>query len=83
MDFLVKASPSVDWKAKKVTCYVGNKKYNLPTCNITNVNTLCDDNQFAGLHVDDDNDNSEHELSSDAVVTKNSNTGATVQGCLK
>jgi hypothetical protein len=54
MDFLVKVSPSVDWKSNKVTCYVGNKKYILPTCNINNIDTICDHNTFAGLNVDDD-----------------------------
>ena len=44
MDFLVKVSPSVNWKHKQVTCYVGSKKYILPTCNIDNLDTICDDN---------------------------------------
>jgi hypothetical protein len=52
MDFLVKVSPSVDWKRGSVTCWVNNKKYVLPTCNINNINKLCDDNSFAGLDVD-------------------------------
>ena len=47
------------------------------------MNNLCDDNSFAGLHVDDANDSSEHELSSDTIMTNNSNTATTVQGCLK
>jgi hypothetical protein len=53
MDFLVKVSPSVDWKKGKVTCYVKNKKYILPTTSISNINKFCDDNSFAGLHVSD------------------------------
>ena len=53
MDFLVKVSPSVDWKKGKVTCYVDNTKYTLPTTSISNINSLCDDNSFAGLHVED------------------------------
>ncbi len=53
MDFLVKVSPFVDWKKGKVTCYVGNTKYTLPTASISNINSLCDDNPFAGLHVED------------------------------
>jgi hypothetical protein len=53
MDFLVKVSPSVDWKKGKVTCYVKNRKYTLPTTSISNINSFCDDNSFAGLHVSD------------------------------
>ena len=63
MDFLVKASPFVNWKEGRVTCYVGTKKYILPTCNISSISSINDDNSFAGLEVDDNNDNSEHELS--------------------
>jgi hypothetical protein len=81
MDFLVKTSPHVDWKGGKVTCYVGSKQYILPTCNIKNINSICDDNSFAGLHVDNDLDSSEHELSRGTIVTKNSRHVATVQGC--
>ena len=69
MDFLVKASPAVDWKASKVTCYVGTKKYILPTCNISNVDNITDANSFAGLSVDDVNDNSENELSRDVAIS--------------
>jgi hypothetical protein len=54
MDFLVKMFPSIDWKRGSVTCYVGNKKYVSPTCNINNVNRICDNNSFAGLNVDDE-----------------------------
>lgn len=53
MDFLASASPSVDWKGKKVTCFVGVRKFDLPTCEIGDVDTQCDDNSFAGLSVDD------------------------------
>ena len=49
MDFLVKASPSVNWKEKKVTCYVGTKSYILPTCSINDVDNVTDANSFAGL----------------------------------
>ena len=59
MDSLVKAYPSVDWKAKKVTCYVGNKKYNLPTCNLD----ISDDNSFANLPTNDHEDTPGTELS--------------------
>jgi hypothetical protein len=52
MEFLVKVSPSVDWKRGRVKCYVGKKVYNLPTCNINDINTIRDDNTFAGLEVD-------------------------------
>jgi hypothetical protein len=72
MDFLVKVSPAVDWKAAKVTCYVGTKKYILPTCNIGNVDNITDANSFAGLSVDDVDDNSENELSRGVAITKNS-----------
>jgi hypothetical protein len=44
MDFLVKVSPSVDWKNKRVTCYVGSRHFNLPTCDIKNLSDICDDN---------------------------------------
>ena len=79
MDFLVKTSPSVDWKRGQVTCYVNNKKYILPTCNIHSIDNICDDNMFAGLHVDDDFGNSEHELQRSATVSKNSVKMATEQ----
>ncbi len=72
MDFLVKTSPSVDWKRGQVTCYIGSTKYKLPTCNINSVDTICDDNSFAGLHVDDDISNSEHELQRGVTISKNS-----------
>ena len=52
MDFLTSAQPSVDWKNRKVTVYVVNKKYDLPTCTIGDVDQQ-DDNSFAGLDVDD------------------------------
>ena len=72
MDFLVKASPAIDWKAATVTCFVGSKKYILPTCNIGNVNNITDANLFAGLDVDDFLDNSENELSRAVPISKNS-----------
>ena len=78
MDFLVKVSPSVNWKHKQVTYYVGSKKYILPTCNIDNFDTICDDNQFAGLYVDNKNSNSEPELHDGITNSKISNTVATV-----
>ena len=78
MDFLVKVSPYVDWKNKRVTCYVGSKKFILPTCNIDNLDSICDDNQFAGLHVDDEISNSESELHDGITNSKISNTVATV-----
>ena len=83
MDFLVKTSPAVDWKRGKVTCYVGSTKYSLPTCNINSIDSICDDNTFAGLHVDDEIDSSEHELSSVPIITKNSAHVATHTSCLK
>ena len=67
MDFLVKASPSVNWKQKKVTCYVGTKNYILPTFSINDVDNVSDANSFAGLSVDDETDRSEPERSSDAT----------------
>ena len=81
MDFLVKASPSVDWKNNTVTCYVGKNKYILPTCNINSIDSICDHNTFAGLNVDDDLDNSDHELSRDTNSSKNSKHVAAVQSC--
>ena len=81
MDFLVKTSPAIDWKAGTVTCYVGTRKYNLPTCNIGNVDDITNANSFAGLSVDDDIDNSENELSRNVTVSKNSNIMATGSGC--
>ena len=75
MDFLVKVSPSVDWKRGKVTTYVGNKKYILPSCDITSINQVSDDNSFAGLEIENINsdlDNSGIELSRDTICTKNS-----------
>ena len=83
MDFLVKASPAIDWKAAKVTCYVGIKKYNLPTCSIGNVDNITDANSFAGLEVDDVPDNSENELSRDVPITKNSTHVAPLVDALK
>lgn len=62
MEFLTSASPSVDWKAKKVCCFVGSRKYILPTCEIGAVDICNDDNSFAGLTVDD---SAEHALSDD------------------
>lgn len=54
MDFLTSAQPSVDWKNRKVMVFIGQKKYDLPTCSIGEVNQQ-DDNSFAGLNVDDNN----------------------------
>lgn len=79
MDFLVKTSPFVDWKRGKVTCYVGSKKYILPTCNIGSVDNICDDNSFAGLPVDVDKNSSEHELSDSTNLGNFSNRMAAVQ----
>jgi hypothetical protein len=70
MDFLVKTSPFVDWKRRIVTCYVGTTKYNLPTCKINDIDSICDDNTFAGLYVDDDIDSSENKLSRVTSDTK-------------
>ena len=81
MDFLVKASPSVNWKEKKVTCYVGTKSYILPTCSINDVDNVTDANSFAGLSVDDDTDRSEPEQSSGATISKNSAHVATDKAC--
>ena len=53
MEFLTSASPSVDWKAKTVCCFVGKKKFILPSCKIGEVDASNDDNSFAGLTVDD------------------------------
>jgi hypothetical protein len=72
MDFLVKVSPAIDWKNSKVTCYVGTKKFILPTCSIGNVDNITDANTFAGLEVDDVSDNSENELSRAVPISKNS-----------
>lgn len=69
MDFLVKTSPAINWKSSTVTCYVGNKRYILPTCNISNIDDISNANQFAGLAVDDDVDNSENELSDNVTVS--------------
>ncbi len=44
MDFLVKTSPAINWKSSKVTCFVGSKKFNLPTCSISNVDDITDAN---------------------------------------
>ncbi len=81
MDFLVKVSPSVDWKNHKVTCYVGNRKYVLPTCSISNIDTICDHNTFAGLSVDNEADSSDLEQSDDAAISKNSAHVAPHGGC--
>ncbi len=81
MDFLVKASPSDDWKQKKVTCYVGPKSYILPTCSINDVDNVSDVNLFAGLSVDDETDRSEPEGSSDEAISKNSAHVATDKAC--
>ena len=53
MEFLISASPSVDWKAKTVCCYSGNKIFLLPTCSIGNLDAKNDNNSFAGLEVSD------------------------------
>ena len=81
MDFLVKTSPFVDWKRRIVTCYVGTTKYNLPTCKINDIDSICDDNTFAGLYVDNDIDSSENKLSLVTSDTKHSKHAATVHGC--
>lgn len=65
MEFLTSVSPSVDWKNKKVCCFVGNRKYILPTCSIDSVDAKNDDNSFAGLSVDDD---TEHVSSEDSCI---------------
>jgi len=77
IDFLVKCAPHVDWKCKKVTCYVNNKKYILPTCSINSANDVTDHNSFAGLPLDDVDTcitNSQPELGDTVTVSKNSNT---------
>ena len=81
MDFLSKTSPAINWKTGTVTCYVGTRKYNLPTCNIGDVDDITNANSFAGLSVDDENDNSENELSSDVIIPKNSNIVAPETSC--
>ena len=81
MDFLVKTSPYVNWKDRTVTCYVGNKKYILPTCNIGSVDNMCDDNSFAGLPVDVPKDSSEHELSNSNNISNISNRVAAGESC--
>ena len=81
MDFLIKTSPAINWKAATVTCYVGTRKYNLPTCNIGDVDDVSNANSFAGLSVDDENDNSQNELSSDVIIPKNSNIVAPETSC--
>jgi hypothetical protein len=53
MDFLKYVSPDVDWKEGKVTTYVGNKKFILPTCNINSISKISDDNSFAELTIED------------------------------
>lgn len=53
MDFLVKTSPSIDWKKGKVTCQVGTKFFNLPTCSISSFSEKSDDNTFAGLPIEE------------------------------
>ncbi len=52
MDFLVKVSPDVDWKEGKVTKYIGNKLYVLPTCNINSISKISNDKSFAGLDIE-------------------------------
>ena len=37
MDFLTSAHPHIDFANKKVVCYVGSKRFDLPTCTIGNV----------------------------------------------
>ena len=39
MDFLTSAHPSIDFRNKKVVCYVGSRKFELPTCEIGNVSS--------------------------------------------
>jgi len=76
IDFLVKVAPHVDWKTRKITCYVRNRKYVLPTCDYTNDYIVYDDNTFAGLAVDDVDtctSNSQPELHSTVTNSKNSN----------
>ena len=79
MDFLIKTSPSVNWKSKTVTCYVGTQIYNLPTCSIGDVDNVTDANSFAGLDVDVNISNSENELLRDVTISKNSNNVALQQ----
>lgn len=73
MDFLVKVAPFVDWKQKTVTCYVGTKKYILPTCSIGSIGNISDDNSFAGLQVDVTDDSAAHAPSHDTNINKISN----------
>ena len=51
MEFLVKAQPMVDWKGKSVSCLVGKKKFDLPTCEIGGPSNLGD----SGAHRLDNN----------------------------
>ena len=69
MEFLSSAHPAIDFKNKKVVCYVGQKRFDLPTCEIGNVDEhvqCAHGNQFAGLQVE----NSDAELASSADVDK-------------
>ena len=69
MEFLASAHPYIDFKNKKVVCYVGNKRFDLPTCEIGNVDEhvqCADSNQFAGLDVE----NLDAELASNADVDR-------------
>ena len=36
MDFLTKVHPSIDFCNKRVTCYIGSRKFELPTSEIGN-----------------------------------------------
>ena len=53
MDFLKYVSPDVDWNDDKITTYVGNKKFVLPTCNINSISKISDNNSFAELTIED------------------------------
>ena len=67
MEFLASAHPSIDFKNKKVVCYVGKKRFDLPTCEIGNVDEhvqCADSNSFAGLNVEQP----DADLASDADV---------------
>ncbi len=54
MDFLKSVQPCLDWKNGKVSCFVGKKRFDLPTCPIGNVDHFLDNNSFSGLKVDMD-----------------------------
>ena len=55
MDFLTSAQPHINFRDKKVVCYAGTQKYNLPTCDIGTVDdhVVGDQNVFSGLEIED------------------------------